>query len=162
LENHRGPFFSVAGPTRLCLGPIQWVKPAHTVCFLGTLPRGPQHLTAPPVSLTSSRAGNRYAPDPLPHRRSSPAKFPSTGRPPITTPHHKDAHMCACHLEPLCRLRCSVASNCHWPLLCCRPSLLHPGYPCQELNCPACLAGQTHTTESTLFRARRSPGGTRA
>jgi hypothetical protein len=22
LENHRGPFFSVAGPTQLCLGPI--------------------------------------------------------------------------------------------------------------------------------------------
>jgi hypothetical protein len=42
---------------------------------------------------------------------SSLAKFPATGRPPVTTPRHKEAHVFACRLEPSHRLRCAVASH---------------------------------------------------
>jgi hypothetical protein len=37
----------MAGPARLCLGPIQWAKSARAVCFRGTPPSGPRRLANP-------------------------------------------------------------------------------------------------------------------
>jgi hypothetical protein len=94
-KNHRGPFFSTDGPARLCLGPIQRTKLAHTVCFLKTLPSRTQRLTDPTRQPHSFAGGNCYAPDPLwcpvssqTHplssalaSRCSLGQFQSTGRP---------------------------------------------------------------------------------
>jgi hypothetical protein len=85
IEIHRGPFFSVAGPARLCLSPIQQAKPAHAVGFCGTLPNGPSASWSPPVSLTSLWAGNHYAPDPLTRPLcSNPSPFLCFGFAPLT------------------------------------------------------------------------------
>jgi hypothetical protein len=42
--------------------------------------------------------------------------------------------MSTCRREPLHRLRCAVVFHRRCPLLCCRPSLLQPGCPLQELD----------------------------
>jgi hypothetical protein len=74
-------------------------KPAHTVCFLGTLLIGPRCLADPtcqphffiggkPLRTRPATAPVTAQTHSLPllrHRRSSPAKFSSTGRPPVTT-----------------------------------------------------------------------------
>jgi hypothetical protein len=44
-------------------------------------------------------------------RVSSPAKFPSTGQPPITTPRHKDGRVFTYNLESSRQLRCAMASH---------------------------------------------------
>jgi hypothetical protein len=73
---------------------------------------------------------------------ATPAKMTAIGRPPVTTPCRKDAHVCACRLEPSRRLRCVVASHRRWPLLCCHPSprarrrSLAPPSPLAELTWP--------------------------
>jgi hypothetical protein len=72
--------------------------------FAGEKPLRTRPTTAPVTAQTR----------PLPllrHHRSSLAKFLSTDRPPVTTPRHKDDRVSTCHLEPLCRLRCAVASH---------------------------------------------------
>jgi hypothetical protein len=44
-------------------------------------------------------------------RVATPAKLLPTSQPPITTPHHKDSRVFACHLEPSRRLWCVVVAH---------------------------------------------------
>jgi hypothetical protein len=85
------------------------------------VPHGP-HLSASRLRVRetathTTRYRARYAQThPLPLlrcRRSSPAKFPSTGRPPVTTLHREDAYVCTCLPEPSRRLWCTVVSHHH-------------------------------------------------
>jgi hypothetical protein len=48
---------------------------------------------------------------PLLARVATPAKLPTMGQPPITTPRHKDGRVFTCHLESSRRPRCTVASH---------------------------------------------------
>jgi hypothetical protein len=61
-------------------GPIQLAKPAAPSVSSGRCQADPSASQTPPISLTSSRAKNLYAPDPLPRPlRSNPS--PSSARP---------------------------------------------------------------------------------
>jgi hypothetical protein len=61
-KKNRGPFFPVPAQHRDDPGPIQHAKPARTVCFLVTLPSGPQRFTDPTRQPHSFTGGNHYAP----------------------------------------------------------------------------------------------------
>jgi hypothetical protein len=78
-------------------------------------------------------------------RVSSLAKFPATGRPPITTTRHKVAHVFACRLEPSCRLRCAVASHHRFSAAAfrCSSQDATPGARRRSLMLPAPLAELT-------------------
>jgi hypothetical protein len=124
-KNHRAPLSLRSAQLGADPSPSPRVKPAHAICFLGTLPSWPRRLVDPTCQPHSFTGGKPLCTRPttvpvtaqthplplLRHRPSSPTKFPSMGRPPITTPHHKDDRVSTCHLEPSRRLRCTVASR---------------------------------------------------
>jgi hypothetical protein len=134
-KNHHGPLSPC--PTQLGAdsSTSPHVKSARAVCFLETLPSGHRRLTDPtyqpnfftggkPLSTRPATTPVTAQTRPLPllrHRRSSPAKFPSTGRPPVTTPHHKDNRMSTYHIESSRRLRSTVATHHRCPPVKFRP-----------------------------------------
>jgi hypothetical protein len=61
-----GPLFPALAQHYDDPSPIQRVKSACAVFFLGTLPSGPQRLTDPTRQPHSFTGGNRYAPNPIP------------------------------------------------------------------------------------------------
>jgi hypothetical protein len=124
-KNRCGPLSSQSAQLGADPVPYTRVKPAHAICFLGTLPSGPRCLVDPTYQPHFFAGGKplRTRPatvpvtaqiHPLPllrHRRSSTAKFRSMGQSPVTTLHHKDAHVCVCRPEPSRQLRCVVVSR---------------------------------------------------
>jgi hypothetical protein len=146
LENCRGPLSPQPAQLSADPGPSPRTRP---VC---------QPVTTSP-SLTdgvrlSAPSSLKF---PLLHTRvSSPAKFPATGQPPVTTPRHKEAHVFACRLESSC--------NATTPLLCCRPSLLQPRCRARSSTMKPHAtwpASRADAAESTPSRLRCSPAGAR-
>jgi hypothetical protein len=116
----------------LCGWPSSAPTPAHLHARAGLPARYRVSLAdrrGPPISTLLTQI--------FPHLLAcvaTPAKLLVTGQPPVTTPCHKNAHVCAYRLEPSCQLQCIVVSHHCCPLLYCCPSLLHPGCPPQELD----------------------------
>jgi hypothetical protein len=109
-------------------------RPAPSVS-MGRCQVGPGASPTPPVSLSSSWAENRYAPDPLSRplpsqthplpllaRVATPTKLPPTSRPPVTTSRLKGVRVCAYPPEPSRWLRCAVMSHRH---CCCSAAARH-------------------------------------
>jgi hypothetical protein len=142
LKYRSGPFFSAAGPTRLCLCPIRQTKPARAIYLRGTLPICLGASRTLPISLSTSRVEtathptryhSRYPPKPIPflfsptwqrrpncRRRADHSSPPRATRVPACAPAPP---------EPSHQLWCAMMSHHH-----CHPSLLQPGCPRQELS----------------------------
>jgi hypothetical protein len=138
LKYHHGPLSPRSAQFGASLGPTQRVKPAAPSVSTGRCQVGLDASRTPPVSLTSSRTENRYAPNSLLHllpfqtnplpllaRVATPVELPPMSRPPVTTSRLKGVRVCACP-PPLAIasavVRCDVPSP--LPLLYCRSSLL--------------------------------------
>jgi hypothetical protein len=163
----RGRPSSVPTPVHLCVQS----RPAPSTSS-GRCQVGPDASRTPPVSLTSSRAGNRYAPNLLPrplpfkpipflcyntadHRRPNSCRWaihpspPHATRMPTCVPAALSHRVgCGAPWRPIATGRCST-QDAHARSSATKP---HAAYP----------ASRTDAVERASSRPRHSPAGTRA
>jgi hypothetical protein len=135
LENRCGPLSPRPAQLSVDPSPSTRSRPAS------------QPITTPPSLADGARLLAPSSPKfPLIRPRvSSLAKFPVTGRPPVTTMRHKVAHVFSCRLEPSCRLWCAVASHHRFSAVACHCSSQDatPGARRRSLVLPAPLVELT-------------------